>query len=284
MMRNLDMTALRAFVTVSDTGGVTKASGFLNLTQSAVSMQLKRLEESVGVSLLDRSSRKLALTSEGEQMLSYARRMLVLNDEILTRLTSRDYEGQLVLGVPSDIVYPAIPQVLHRFNAAFPRMKVQLVSSFTSRLRRMLERGEVHLALATEPQLENGGETLLQRPLIWVGAMDGQQWRGRPLRLAFEEMCIFRQAVQRALDLAGIPWEMAVESDNTRSIEASISADLAVSACIDGTEPHYVAQIRHGGALPELPQVKINMYGADLAKSEPEQALADFVRQAVGAM
>jgi DNA-binding transcriptional LysR family regulator len=210
--------------------------------------------------------------------------MLVLNDEVLTRLTSQDYEGQLVLGVPSDIVYPAIPQVLHRFNAAFPRMKVQLVSSFTSRLRRMLERGEVHLALATEPQLESGGETLLERPLIWVGAVDGQQWRSRPLRLAFEEMCIFRRAVQRALDLSGTPWEMAVESDNTRSIEASISADLAVSACIEGTEPRYVAQIRHGGALPDLPQVKINMYGGDMAKSEPELALADFVRQAFEVM
>ncbi|MAN15773.1 LysR family transcriptional regulator [Alterinioella nitratireducens] len=279
-MRNLDMTALRAFVTVADTGGVTRASGFLNLTQSAVSMQLKRLEESVGVSLLDRSARKLALTRQGEQMLSYARRMLSLNDEAMTRLTAQDYEGQLALGVPSDIIYPAIPQVLQRFNATFPRMKVQLVSSFTSRLRRMLERGEVNLTLATEPHLDSGGETLLERPLVWVGAIDGQQWRARPLRLAFEEMCIFRHAVQRELDRAGIPWEMAVESDNTRTIEATISADLAVNACIEGAEPRYVAQLRHGGALPDLPQVKINMYGADLAKSEPEKAMVEFVRQA----
>ena len=279
-MRNLDMTALRAFVTVADTGGVTRASGFLNLTQSAVSMQLKRLEESVGVSLLDRSARKLALTRQGEQMLSYARRMLSLNDEAMTRLTAQDYEGQLALGVPSDIIYPAIPQVLQRFNATFPRMKVQLVSSFTSRLRRMLERGEVNLTLATEPHLDSGGETLLERPLVWVGAIDGQQWRARPLPLAFEEMCIFRHAVQRELDRAGIPWEMAVESDNTRTIEATISADLAVNACIEGAEPRYVAQLRHGGALPDLPQVKINMYGADLAKSEPEKAMVEFVRQA----
>lgn len=279
-MRNLDMTAMRAFVTVADTGGVTRASGYLNLTQSAVSMQLKRLEESLDVPLLDRSARKLSLTSQGEQMLSYARRMLALNDEALTRLTSQEYEGQLVLGVPSDIVYPAIPRVLHRFNAAFPRMRVQLVSSFTSRLRRMLERGEVNLTLATEPHLEAGGETLLERPLVWVGAIDGQQWRGRPLRLAFEELCIFRHAVQRELDRAGIPWEMAVESDNTRTIEASISADLAVNACIEGAEPRYVARIRHGGALPDLPQVKINMYGADLAKTEPQQAMVDFIRQA----
>lgn len=283
-MRNLDMTALRAFVTVADTGGVTKASGLLSLTQSAVSMQLKRLEGSIGVALFDRSARKLALTNAGEQMLSYARRMLALNDEVLARLTSVDYEGELVLGVPHDIIYPAIPQVLHRFHAGFPRMKVQLVSSYTSRLRRMLERGEVHMALTTESALDSGGETLMERPLVWVGALDGQQWRQRPLRLAFEQLCIFRQPVQRALDRAGISWEMAVESDNSRTVEASISADLAVHACIEGAEPPYVERIRHMGALPDLPVVRINMYGAEAAHGEPAQALADMVRHAYAAM
>jgi len=283
-MRNLDLTALRAFATVADAGGVTKASGLLNLTQSAVSMQLKRLEESIGVALFDRSARRLVLTNAGEQMLSYARRMLALNDEVLARLTSCDYEGELVLGVPHDIVYPAIPQVLHRFHAAFPRMKVQLVSSYTSRLRRMLERGEVHLALTTESGLDSGGETLLERSLVWVGAIDGQQWRQRPLRLAFEQLCIFRQPVQEALDRAGVTWEMAVESDNSRTVEASISADLAVHACIEGAEPPYVERIRHSGALPDLPSIRINMYGAETVKGEPAEALADMVRQAYAAM
>ncbi len=284
VMRNLDMTALRAFVTVSDAGGVTKASGLLNLTQSAVSMQLKRLEESVGVALLDRSLRKLSLTNSGEQMLSYARRMLNLNDEVLARLTAKEYEGELVLGVPSDIVYPAIPQVLHRFHAAYPRMKVQLVSSYTSRLRRMLERGEVNLALTTESHLDAGGETLLERSLVWVGAIEGQQWKERPLRLAFEQLCIFRKPVQNALDRSGIGWEMAVESDSTRTIEATISADLAVHACIEGAEPPQVEQIAHGGALPGLPTIKINMYGADMVSEEPHRALVEFVRQAYAKM
>ena len=130
MPRNLDLTAIRAFVAVVDAGGVTKASGFLNLTQSAVSMQLKRLEESIGVALFDRSARRLALTGAGEQMLGYARRLLDLNDEVLGRLTAKHYTGQITLGVPHDVVYPAIPQVLQRFNTDFPRMRVQLVSSY----------------------------------------------------------------------------------------------------------------------------------------------------------
>jgi DNA-binding transcriptional LysR family regulator len=274
------MTALRSFVTVADAGGVTKASGFLNLTQSAVSMQLKRLEESLGVTLLDRTARRLSLTGAGEQMLGYARRMLELNDEVLGRLTAKEYEGELILGVPHDIVYPAIPQVLHRFNAAYPRMKVQLMSSYTSRLKRMFDRGEIDVILTTEDHLDTGGETLRERPLVWVGAQDGQVWKQRPLRLAFEHNCIFRKAVQSALDAHAISWEMAVESDSTRTVEASVSADLAIHASIAGTEPPYVERVQHNGTLPELPSVKINMYRAELAGDEPAQALTDLVRQA----
>ena len=92
-MRNLDLTALRSFVAVAEEGGVTKAAGFLNLTQSAVSMQLKRLEELLGLELLDRSGRTIALTASGEQLLAYARRMIALNDEVIGRLTDQAFEG-----------------------------------------------------------------------------------------------------------------------------------------------------------------------------------------------
>ena len=119
MARNLDLTALRSFVAVADAGGVTRAAGFLNLTQSAVSMQLKRLEDGLGIALLDRSARTIALNPMGEQLLSYARRMLALNDEIYGRMTSTDYEGEITVGVPSDIIYPAIPLVLQRFAQDF---------------------------------------------------------------------------------------------------------------------------------------------------------------------
>lgn len=278
--RNLDLTALRSFVAVADAGGVTRASGFLNLTQSAVSMQLKRLEETVGVGLFDRSSRRLSLTGAGEQMLGYARRMLELNDEVLGRLTAVEYEGELRLGVPHDIIYPAIPDVLHRFNAAYPRMKVSLQSSYTSRLKEQFRRGEVDLILTTEAAVEPPGETLLERPLIWVGAVGGAIWRQRPLRLAFEHACIFRAGVQSALDRAAISWEMAVESESIRTVEASVSADLAVHACIEGTEPPYVARVPHNGALPDLPMIQINLYQGAPGKGEPLRALSDLLRQA----
>ena len=278
MPRNLDMTSLRSFLVVSETGGVTRAAGQLNLTQSAVSMQLKRLEESLGCALLDRGGRGIALTGEGEQLASYARRMVALNDEIYTRLTSDEFEGEIVLGVPHDIVYPAIPRILRRFHSEFPRMRVQLLSSITTRLRARFDRGGCDLILTTEDHAGAGAETLDSRRLVWVGAPDGAAWRQRPMPLAFETGCSFRNPVQKALDQAGIPWEMAVTGDSTRTIEATVSADLATHALIEGMTPPYLAGINHGGALPDLREVMINLYVSDAA-SGPSGRLADLVRE-----
>ncbi len=284
MPRNLDMTALRSFVAVAENGGVTRAAGVLNLTQSAVSMQLKRLEESLGLPLLDRAGRGIALTATGEQLLGYARRMLSLNDEIYARMTDHAFEGEIVLGVPHDIVYPAIPKVLQRFNAEYPRVKVQLVSSFTTRLKQMFARGEAAVILTTEDEPDAGGETLCEMPLVWVGAPDGSAWRQRPLRLAFEHNCIFRRSVQDALNDAGIPWEMAVEADNSRTIEASVSADLGVHAMMEGMVPSYLQPVAHNGDLPALPTQQINMYSNRLTSDPVSRDLIAGLRQAYSAL
>ena len=280
MPRNLDLTALRSFVAVADAGGVTRAAGFLNLTQSAVSMQLKRLEEGLDVSLLDRTARKIALTPAGEKLLSYARKMLDLNDEAYSRLTDQAFEGEVVLGVPHDIVYPEIPQVLQRFAAEHPRVKVQLISSFTRELHKMFGHGDCDIILTTEDQPFPGAQTLAVCDLVWIGAPGGSAWKQRPVRLAFENNCLFRGPVLSALDAAGLPWEMAVESDNTRTIEATVSADLAIHAIVAGAEPPYVERIAHGGSLPELPQTKINLYAAETGRSQPIEDLIGLLRQA----
>lgn len=280
MTRNLDITSLRSFVAIADAGGVTRAAGFLNLTQSAVSMQIKRLEELLGCDVLDRSARKVQLTPAGETLLSYARRMLVLNDEVFGRLTQTQHEGEVVLGVPHDIVYPAIPQILRRFATEYPRMKVTLLSSFTRVLKGQFGRGECDIILTTEETVDAGGETVAELPLIWVGAQNGVAWKGRPLRLAFANNCIFRAGVQAALDAQGIVWEMAVESESGRAIEASVSADLAVHAVLAGSEPPYVERINHGGTLPELARMKVNMYVADPVHSPAVLELAAMIRQA----
>ncbi|MGB3243064.1 MAG: LysR family transcriptional regulator [Sulfitobacter sp.] len=282
-MRNLDLTTLRSFVAVADAGGVTRAAGFLHLTQSAVSMQLKRLEEALDLNLMDRSGRTIALTPSGEQLLTYARRMVALNDEVISRLTDQAFEGEITLGVPHDIVYPAIPLVLKQFTASFPRVKVQLEASHTRVLKDQFAKGACDLILTTETSPDAGAETLAVKKLCWVGGPGGTAWRNqRPLRLAFGRLCVFRGVATGALDRAGMPWEIGVETDSDRAIEAAVAADLAVHAMIDGTEPPYLEQVDHGGVLPELPSQQINLYGAEKSVGEVHDTLASLLRGAFG--
>jgi DNA-binding transcriptional LysR family regulator len=259
-MRNLDITTLRALVAVADHGGVTRAAAILNLTQSAVSMQIKRLEEMLDLALFDRGHRRVSLTGPGEQLVRYARRILSLNDEAVARLTEDRYEGELRLGVPHDIVYPVVPRVLKQFNAAYTRINVHLRSSSTMRLHEEFARGEVDVILTTEESLKPGGETLTEMALRWTGARGGTAWKRRPLRLAFCSACIFRPIVLRRLEEAGIDWEMAVLSEDDRAVEALVSADLAVGALLEDSIPPHQEAIEPGSALPDLGVQQINLY------------------------
>lgn len=259
MIRNLDLTALRSFMTVAETGGVTKAAGQLHLTQSAVSMQLKRLEESMGLALMDRSGRGIALTQQGELLLSYAKRLLALNDEAWGRLTSDDFEDEIVLGVPHDIIYPHIPNVLKCFAAEYPRVKVQLMSSYTIELKNRLEQGKADIILGTEVHCPVEATSISATALKWFCAHDGRVWKNQPLALAYENRCLFRHYATDALDGAEIPWSLVVDTDHAKTVEATVSADLAVHACLKGTQPVNWIEVPDEAGLPPLPEFQITL-------------------------
>ena len=280
MRRNLDLASLRALIAIADFGGVTRAAHVLNLTQSAVSMQIKRLEEVLGETLLDRSGRGVQLTASGEQLLGYARRIVALNDEAVSRLMHVEYEGEIVIMVPHDIVYPHIPQVLRHFQAAYPRMRVQLRAMNTRFAKTALAEGECDLILTTEQHVDPGGETLTRLPLIWIGAPGGKAWRQRPVPLALGRVCAFRPRIVEALDRAGVAWESAVESDSDRTQEATVSCDMAIHALLAGTEPPHAERIAHAGALPDLPSYLVNLYIRPGATSPGVAALAELLRSA----
>lgn len=280
MPRTLDLTALRSFVGVADVGGVTRAAQQLNLTQSAVSMQLKRLEESLGIGLLDRSGRTIGLTPEGEQLLVYARRMLTLNDEAWGRLTNSSFEGDLRVGAPYDVIYPHVPGVLQRFAMEFPRVRLQMRDMPTSDLRREFAAGALDLILTTETAVEAGGETLAREQLAWIGAAGGQAWRTRPVPIAVVTFCTFRRLTIAALDDAGLQWRVVAESDSSRAVDASVSADLAIQAALPGTVTQHLEIIRHGGALPSLPVYSINMYVTEGPNAGLAAQLAGLMRAA----
>lgn len=283
MPRNLDLSSLRSFVTVADVGGVTRAAGYLNLTQSAVSMQIKRLEESLGLPLFLRAAKKLALSPEGEQLLSYGRRMLALNDEALSQLSSACCVGEIRLGVPHDVVYPAIPGILKRMAQAYPRVRINLVSSFTILMKQDFARGAFDVMLTTEETPDPGAEVLSSRALVWVGAPDGNAWQRRPLRLGFKDTCIFRARAQRVLEEAGIPWEMATGGESEQAVEATVAADLAVSVRMTGSIPEGMGPIAADNQLPPVGEMKLALYRGGRRHDEAVDLLLSELRCAYGA-
>jgi DNA-binding transcriptional LysR family regulator len=283
MPRNLDLSALRSFVTVADVGGVTRAAGYLNLTQSAVSMQIKRLEDSLGMQLFLRAARKLALSPEGEQLLSYGRRMLALNDEALSQLAATCCQGEIRLGVPHDVVYPAIPGILRRMAQAYPRVRINLVSSFTILMKQDFTRGMFDVMLTTEESPDPGAEVLSSRGLVWVGAQEGNAWQQRPLRLGFKDTCIFRGRAQAALEAANIPWEMATGGESEQAVEATVAADLAVSVRMVGSIPEGMTPIAGENQLPPVGEMKLALYRANRRADEAVDLLISELRCAYGA-
>lgn len=280
MRRNLDIAALRSLLAIEELGGMTAAAQRLNLTQSAVSMQVKRLEDALGIRLFSRDGRRITPTGEGVQLIDYARRVIALHDEVIERLVTPHYEGTITLGIPHDIVHPHMPVVLRRFGADFPRMQVRMTVSNTVELLREFKAGKLDLILTTERKAGRGGIALKTEPLVWVGAPDGHAHERDPLPIAFSATCAFRRAAIDALDAAGIEWFDAVleASDDPGLVAAA--ADMAVRAHLGSDSADGVVPVRPRGRLPELPAFAIVLYAREGDRHELVDRLVGMIREA----
>mgnify|MGYP003677768698 FL=1 len=279
-LRNLDMGTLRSFVTIADAGSMTKAASRLYMTQSAISMQIKRLENSLGLSVFDRSAQGMRTTVEGEQLLHFANQMLAINDEAMGRLTSPDFEGQVRLGVPGDVIYPHIPGSLKEFNRDYPRVQVKFSSSSTFSLREQFEQGLQDVILTTERTPRAGGRVINTQRLIWVGAEQGIAWKKRPLPFGTARHCSFRPHVIAELEAASIDWVDTVASEDCVAAEAMTSADLCVGVEMESYKSSGRTPVEHGGQLPELPEFSIVLYCSDSPANQLAQALGEYLVRA----
>ena len=181
MSRNIDVGLLRAFVAVTETGSVTRAAHLLNLTQAAVSQQLKRLEELFGVELFDRSNRTLRTTAAGERLLAHAQTMMTMNDALWGLMSKPHYEGEVRVGVPHDVVEPNIPPVLRRFDRAWPRVQVTLTSGITVDLLAALDARRARRRPVDRAQRPRRRRAAAARP---AGLGRRARWAGAPARAA----------------------------------------------------------------------------------------------------
>lgn len=279
-LHNLDLGTLRSFVTIAESGSMTRAAGRLFMTQSAISMQIKRLESSLGLTVFDRSAQGMTTTSEGEQLLHFANQMLAINDEAMGRLTSPDYEGQIRLGVPCDIIYPYVPGILREFSRDYPRVQIKFSSGGTFSLRNQFKQGLLDVVLTTETQPGVDGRIVSTRPLLWTGAIDGNAWKKSPFPLGISKNCAFRPTAIKALDDAGLDWIDIVTSEDMTAAEAMTSADFCVSAELECGKGASRSAIDHSGQLPPLPNVSIVLYCDDSPANHLGRALEEYLEKA----
>jgi DNA-binding transcriptional LysR family regulator len=280
MTRDIDIALLRAFVSVAETGGMTRAGRLLHLTQAAVSQQIKRLESLLSTELFDRRQKKLRLTSDGERLLAPARRILALNDEVWSLMTAPQFDGEVNLGVPHDIVAPFMQPILRSFSQAWPQVRVNLFADTTTHLLVMLADGRIDLTMTTEDAPLAGDSMLLADPLVWVGAPDGEAQLRDPLPVALgDESCAFRACALAALRDTNRTWRAVCENSNMGPLQTSIEADLAVSPLLSQTVPPGLVILDAAAGLPQLPTFYINLHLPAIGATPVATELADHIRR-----
>ena len=284
---NLNMDVLRTFVIGLELGSFSKAAQRLGRSQSAISTQLRRLEEQVGKPLLKKSGRGLTLTTAGESLFSYAKRILELNDEVIDGLRDGEVEGWVRLGIPQDFAEGWLTSVLGRFARAHPRVRVEVRAEQNVLLRERLRDGELDLALAW------GGsddvvhvDRLADLPMVWIGRPD---WAGikalgsEPMPLvAFEPPCAFRSAGIDALDTAGISWRLAFTSPSLAGLWAATRAGLGVTLRTSIGLPGSLRVLKpRTSGLPTLPKVPLTLCKLKADAAPVVNRLSEILRESV---
>jgi DNA-binding transcriptional LysR family regulator len=248
-----DTILLRTFAAVCDAGSFTKAARVVNLTQSAVSLHVKRLEEQVGGQLLRREPQGVTPTEQGEVLLSYARRILALHKEAERRLGG-EAGGLIRIGAPEYFDLQTLSSLLREFSAQYPALRLQVELGIGPDIAAMLEAGELDLAILSREIGEGDGIALSRERRIWAAGRAMQLDPAEPAPLAlYPANCRWRQVVLDRLDRAGRPWTVAVQSSGIAGILAALDAGLAITIFPESSLPDVLKPIGNAAALPPLP-------------------------------
>ena len=276
----LDLEQIRTLATVVDSGGFTEAANRLHRTQSSVSMQIKRLEETLDTRLLQRRRGSIRLTPAGETLLSYGRRMLYLNEEVWNILQAPEVEGTVRLGIPDDYAF-YLPSILTRFAQLYPGIALDVRCDLSVDLVREIRDGNIDLALVTRQPKSPGGHVLRSEQLVWAA---GRQYAAEhqqvlPLALFPEGYCVFRELTLEALSSAGREWRIAYTSRSLGGLLSAVASGLAVTVVTRSMLRQELREIEpHDPAgLPSLPKVEIAMHRSPGRPTEPAQKLAELI-------
>jgi len=261
---NLDMDLARTMVAIADTGNFSRAAERVHRSASAISLQVKKLEDMVGRDLFRRDARSVALTADGEIFLGYARRLLKLNDEAFSRFLSPCCEGSVRLGVPNDNGVVAMPEILRRFARTHPKVEVEVRLDRTEELRRRCWSGELDLAVYSHDERLDGPDYIHSEPLVWVGARGGLAVAETPLPLALADAgCAWRGMALAALDARDIDYRVAYTSEFCTGQLAAVAADLAIAPLPISVVSDDIVQLGAERGLPPLGNYRMTLARRD---------------------
>jgi DNA-binding transcriptional LysR family regulator len=273
---SIDSELLRTFVAIADNGGFTRAAEMVNRTQSAVSMQMKRLEEDVVQRpLFQRDGRQLSLTAEGQVLLGYARRILKLHSEVMNTLREPHMVGSVRIGTPDDYVMRFMPGILSRFAQAYPLVQVELHCEPSFQL---LQRQDLDLTIVTREPGTEIGQLLRQERVVWAEAQGISPHELEPLPLAmFNAQCFCRSWACNALDAMERPYRIAYTSPSLSAIMAVVSAGLAITAQLQSLITPDMRIIGEAEGLPAMPSASIVLLRNSHSQSPVTETLAEHI-------
>ncbi|EFO34569.1 HTH-type transcriptional regulator DgdR [Roseibium sp. TrichSKD4] len=276
----LDLDQLRTYVAIAETGSFTKAADVVCKTQSAVSMQMRRLEDRVGRALFVRDGRLSKLTEDGERLLPFARRLVQLNDETLAVFDETELSGIVRLGTPDDYADRFLPEILARFSRSNPKAEVSVVCAPTPNLAKDLEEGELDVAIITHVQKRGrkGVEIIRREPLLWVSSARHAAELEDPIPLALgRATCDWRKAALEALDKKERESRLLYSSWNSTAVGAAVLAGLAVSVLPESALRPGMRVLCEADGFPKLPECEIGLMRSWKKRSRVTEALVEHI-------
>jgi DNA-binding transcriptional LysR family regulator len=280
MSNTLDIELLQTFVAIADTGGFTRAAAQVHRSQSAISMQMKKLEQVTQRTLFEKDGRGVSLTENGETLLSYARRIIRLQEEAIAAIQKPEMAGAVSIGIPDDYVACFLPDLLTDLARFCPLVQVEVRCEPSEQLIQAITMNEIDLALITEQPGFVTGQMLRSERTVWATSIKYHVHEQEPLPLAvYQKKCFFRDWALSALDEVGRAYRIAYTSPSITGIEAAITSGLAVATLPSSIVCCDMRELTPEEGFPLLPESIISLHRSSRAKGEAVDYLARLVRE-----
>lgn len=283
MIPNLDIDQLKTFLAIADVGNFTRAADEVNKTQSAVSMQMKRLEEVLGRPLFARDGRGSRFTNDGERLIDYARRIVALSDEAVSAFTRPEITGTVRFGTPDDYADLFLPEILARFSRTHPLVTVDVECFSSGVLNEHIKRGELDLSIVTFNGGDIYGETIRSTELLWVTSARHSIHMLDEVPIAASQIgCCWRRMATDALDKVDRKYRIAYSSPNSSTLNAAVLQGLAIAAMPEICVRPGMRVLGVAEGFPKIGVFDIGLIRKPGKQSSAVDALARHVREGLG--